>query len=225
MKTVILAAGAGKRLKSIDFPKPLTRLRNGKSILQLQLETLSQKISLDDVLIVVGYHKDKVIEQFPDLLYVYNPLFASENTAKSLLRALRKIDDDVLWINGDVVFHPDVLQTVLACKKNCMAVNDSPVGDEEIKYHTDGNDKILEVSKQVVSPEGEALGINFFTKKDLGTLKNSLAQCQEMDYFEKAIEMCILNGVDVWTACVDAKKCTEIDFPEDLEKANQMLWN
>lgn len=223
MKVVILAAGAGKRFRKLNQPKALTQLVNGKTILDSQLNYLSAYVSLHDVIVVVGYHKQKILEQFPDLLYVYNPSYATENTAKSLLRALHKIHEDVLWLNGDVVFHPKALEVLLARKNNCMLVNKTSVGDEEVKYRTDPKGKILEVSKQVKKPEGEALGINFFSSKDLQSLKNNLAACENNDYFEKAIEMCIQQGVNVWSVPIPTTQCSEIDFPEDLDKANEMI--
>lgn len=224
MKTIILAAGAGKRFKGLDLPKPLTRLANGKSILQMQVETLANYISLDDLIIVVGYHKEKIMEEFPDLLFVYNPSFFSENTSKSLLKALLKIQDDVLWLNGDVVFHAEVLEAILAATTNSMVVNVGVVGEEEVKYRTNSQGKILEVSKQVITPQGEALGINYFKQDSLSSLRRNLEKCTNQDYFEKGIEMCIAEGVDVWSVPVNASKCTEVDFPEDLDKANQILY-
>lgn len=223
MKIVILAAGAGKRFRALDLPKPLTRLDNGESILKLQIDALSQFQSLDEILIVVGYRKEKVMEQFPNLLFVYNPSYAEENTAKSLLRALNKIQEDVLWLNGDVVFQPSLLKKIIHSKKNGMIVNSSSVGEEEVKYRTNKQGKIIEISKQVNHPEGEALGINFFTKKDLPILKKNLLQCSDMDYFEKAIELSIAEGVSVWPFHVGPLECAEVDFPEDLKKANQVI--
>ncbi len=223
MKVVILAAGKGSRLGDPDLPKPLTELANGKSLLGLQLEHLSQSVSLDDVLVVVGFHKERIMDQFPDLLYVYNPDFAQENTSKSLLRALRKVQEDVLWLNGDVVFHPSVLKSVLSFKKTCMLVNRGPVAEEEVKYRCDPQGHIVEVSKQVAAPEGEALGINFFKSADLALLRAQLELCAPNDYFEKAIEFGIEEDLEVWPVVIDDALCTEVDFPEDLERANRLI--
>lgn len=222
MKIVILAAGAGSRLGT-EAPKPLTPLINGKSILALQLETIAQYVSLEHVWVIIGYHKEMIIEAFPQLHYVYNPDFAQENTAKSLLRAVSRLQEDVLWINGDVVFHPAVLEAVLTCQRNSMVVNVGPVGDEEVKYRTNAHGQILEVSKHVTIPQGEALGLNYLLKKDLPLFVSNLKKCTDGDYFEKALELCIEEGVAVWALPVDASHCTEIDFPADLERANRLL--
>lgn len=225
MKVIILAAGLGSRLDDSKerLPKPLTKLINGKSILEYQLGVISTCLSLDQVLIVVGYHKEAIINLFPDLLYVYNPSFAQENTSKSLLKALEKVDDDVLWMNGDVIFNSLVLRKILKLNRTGMVVNRALVGEEEVKYRTDGHGRILEVSKHVIHPEGEALGINFFKREDLTLLKTCLEHCQPSDYFEKGIELAIQQDLGVYTILVDSTDCAEIDFPEDLVIANQML--
>jgi L-glutamine-phosphate cytidylyltransferase len=223
MKVVILAAGMGHRLGDADLPKPLTRLDNGKSILELQIETLSQFISIDQILLVIGYRKEIFIDSFPNLLFVYNSHFAKENTSKSLLRALSKFRDDVLWINGDVVFHKDVLKAIFDFKKTCMVVNQGSVGEEEVKYRQNSRGRILEVSKSVLMAQGEALGINFFKAKDAELLKRNLEKCEDKDYFEKGIELAIQEGLKVWSVPIPQGYCTEIDFAEDLARANAMI--
>lgn len=227
MMVIILAAGMGSRLNDPELPKPLTLLANGQSLLDMQLQALTQALSLDRVIVVVGYHKEQIMESLPDLLYVYNPRFAQENTSKSLLKALRKVDDDLLWINGDVLFHPSILRELIAFNRTSMVVNEGPVAEEEVKYCTDAQGRITQVSKSVVKAKGEALGINLFKRADLPALKKGLERCADSDYFEKGVEWSIENGTAVWSLPVAQGLCTEVDFPEDLERANQMLqsWN
>lgn len=223
MRVVILAAGKGSRLGQGDLPKPLTMLSTGKSILEQQLDHLRPHVSLEQVLIVVGYHQEAIIAQFSEPKYLENPCYAEENTSKSLLKALKVCHEDVLWMNGDVVFHPSVLKAVLDAPKTSMVVNVGQVGEEEVKYRKDAQGLILEVSKQVENPHGEALGINYVSQKDLPLLIQELEKCAPGDYFERGIEGCIESGMQVWSVPVDVSLCAEIDFPEDLEKANAML--
>lgn len=226
MKIVILAAGIGSRLneeKESSLPKPLTDLQDGRSILQHQIDALATYFSLRDIIVVVGYEKGSIIDRFPSLSYVYNPSFKEENTSKSLLRALLEIDDDVLWLNGDVLFRSFVLDKILKKDQSCMLVNEGQVGEEEVKYRMDEHGQILEVSKSVSNPQGEALGINFFKQEDLELLKQQLKKCKPSDYFEKAIEEGIKQGLAVWAVPIGLSDCVEIDFPADLVRANQLL--
>jgi len=223
MKVIILVAGVGSRLSHSDQPKCLAKLVNGQSILAFQLENLARYLPPKDVILVVGYQKERIQEQFADLAFVENPRFAEENTAKSLERALKGIEEDVLWLNGDVVFHHTILESVLAHRQTVMVVNRAAVGEEEVKYRADGQGNILEVSKEVTNSQGEALGINFFTKEDLVALKKNLKLCEDHDYFEKAIERCIQEGLQISCVTAPFSQCTEVDFPEDLQRANNLI--
>jgi len=223
VKVIILAAGKGTRLGNQNEPKPLTLLENGKSILQMQIDSLTHFVAINDIIIVVGYCKEMIINLFPNAFYVYNPDYAHENTSKSLLKALCNIESDILWLNGDVVFHPSSLQKIMGSPTSCMLVNCTVVGEEEVKYRTDGHQRILEVSKSVKNAEGEALGINYFKQNDLAILKAELTACQSQDYFEKAIEGAVNQGTEVRAIPIDKNLCIEIDFYEDLVRANALL--
>lgn len=223
MKAVILAAGKGSRLGDPYLPKPLTLLADGKSILQRQLEELLTLMPPQDIVVVVGFAKERIMAAFPQLTFVENPQFAEENTSKSLLRALRTLDDDILWLNGDVVCHPTILAQAAHFGQNGMVVNVGKVAEEEVKYNCSSNGTILHVSKELTDGLGEAVGINRLQRKDLALFCRCLEQCQPKDYFEKAIELAIAAGVSFWPLTVKTTHCVEIDFAEDLERANSLL--
>lgn len=223
MKIIILAAGIGSRLKGVGAPKALTLLSTGQSILEYQLEQIAAYAKLSEVIVVVGFKQERIRSAFPHLRYVENPDYEHQNTSKSLLKAIQHLDEEVLWLNGDVVFNQQVLEPVLGRRSTCMVVNTAVVGSEEVKYRTDGAGRILEVSKGVQEAEGEAVGINFFSQNDLHLLKRALDECAESDYFEKGIETCISQGCIVRAVPIAKTDCIEIDFLEDLEAANKLV--
>lgn len=223
MKAVILAAGIGSRLGN-PKPKPLTRLSNGERIMERQTQYLQTIISEDDILVVVGFKKDLIMEEFPNLTFVFNNLYDRTNTSKSLLRALKKAqDEDVIWLNGDVVFDFKALERVARSETSCMAVNTSSVGDEEVKYTVAQDGAIQEVSKTVENALGESVGINKVVAKDIPLFIDMLERCDEDDYFERGIEFAIEEGLKIFPVDVSDILCIEIDFTEDLEKANSEL--
>jgi len=226
MKIVILAAGIGSRLGN-PFPKPLTPLKNGKSIMQMQTENIASKFNIDDVSVVVGFKKDLIMERFPELTYIYNPIFDRTNTSKSLLQALKKYrNDSVLWFNGDVVFDEKLLNVLIPhinSNQSFVAVNTSKVGEEEVKYSLK-NGVICELSKRVKNALGEAVGINFVSSNDIKTFINRLEECEDNDYFERGLELAIeKDRIQVKALDISAYNCMEIDFLEDLENANNLL--
>ena len=66
------------------------------------------------VTIVVGYKLEHIIEAFLQASFVYNEEYDQTNTSKSLMRALQASQPGgVLWMNGDVVFDPRILDRAL----------------------------------------------------------------------------------------------------------------
>jgi choline kinase len=227
MKIIILAAGIGSRLGN-PFPKPLTPLKSGETIMRQQINKISSYFNFDDINIVVGFKKELIMESVPDATYIYNPVFDQTNTSKSLLKALKKyVGESVLWLNGDVVFDKrifDLLTPYINKNKSFVSVNNEEVGDEEVKYTLDKEGYIKEISKTVKNGLGEAVGINFISSKDIGFLIKRLEECDNNDYFEKGIEEAILKD-QIKVNAVDISKfnCVEIDFLEDLENANKIF--
>ncbi len=223
MKAIILAAGIGSRLGNSN-PKPLTKLNNGESILGRQVAYLSEYLGVTNIIVIVGYKKDLIMESFPNLIYVYNNFYDTTNTSKSLLTGLHKIEnEDVLWLNGDVVFEKELLPKIIQCSQSCMAVNTNSVGQEEIKYNVFDDGNIKDVSKTASPALGEAVGINKIMAVDFHLFKSNLEKCNNQDYFEKALELSIQDGMKIMPVNINKYLCMEIDFEDDLEQINKQL--
>lgn len=228
IQAVILAAGMGTRLGR-PFPKPLTPLNDGRTIMQQQMDNLIQSFG-DDLRIstVVGFKLDLILEAFPDVNYIYNEAYDQTNTNRSLLKALRLSSaGGVLWMNGDVVFDPAVLSAVrshIDAEQSFICVNTAVVGEEEVKYTVNSEGLVAQLSKQVVDARGEAVGINYVSARDKATLITRLAECVESDYFERGIELAIeKDGMRVLPVDIGEMFAVEVDFEEDLDRANKHL--
>jgi choline kinase len=227
-QVVILAAGMGTRLAR-PLPKPLTELRDGRSIMKQQIDNLKYAFAESyRVMIVVGFKLEAIIERFPEATFVYNEFFDQTNTSKSLLKALRASGDGgVLWMNGDVVFDPEVLVRVtpmMDSNQSFIVVNQSKVSDEEVKYTLDTEGYIKELSKQVVGGLGEAVGINYVSAQDKAALIARLGEVDDQDYFERGIEYAIEKDAARFKAVdISDLYAVEVDFAEDLERANELF--
>jgi choline kinase len=222
---VILAAGMGSRLGR-SLPKPLTELADGRTIMQQQFDNI--RFAFGDnctVTIVVGYKLEHIIESFPQASFVYNEQYDMTNTSKSLMRALQaSAPGGVLWMNGDVVFDPAVLQRAalyVARDQSFVSVNTAKVSDEEVKYTTDAEGYITQLSKTVVGGLGEAVGINYVSRDDKAALLRNLRKVDAQDYFERGIEVSIAqDGARFEPVDITDLYAVEVDFAEDLERAN-----
>jgi choline kinase len=227
-QVVILAAGMGTRLAR-PLPKPLTELGDGRSIMKQQIDNI--KLGFGEthrLLIVVGFKLEAIIERFPEATFVYNELYDQTNTAKSLLKALKASGDGgVLWMNGDVVFDPEVLNRVkpqIETGQSFIVVNTSKVSDEEVKYTLDTEGFINELSKVVAQGLGEAVGINFVSAADKAKLIERLDEVGDQDYFERGIEVAIeRDGLKFKAIDISDLYAIEIDFDEDLQRVNEMF--
>jgi choline kinase len=225
-QVAILAAGMGTRLGR-PFPKPLTQLDSGQSIIAQQISNVATAFGdVARVTVVVGFKLELVMEACPDVAFAYNESYDQTNTSKSLLKALRlSHDGGVLWMNGDVVFDPAVLERVrrlMDADTSFVCVNTSAVGDEEIKYTIGDDGMVRELSKTVVDGLGEAVGINFVAARDKSTLVEHLAACADSDYFERGLETAIESaGLRVQPVDISDLFAVEVDFEADLERANQ----
>jgi choline kinase len=225
VQVTILAAGMGTRLGR-PFPKPLTKLASGQTIMEQQVANIKSVFGEDvRITIVVGFKLDIVMEHMPDAVFVYNENYDQTNTSKSLLKALKASHDgSVIWMNGDVVFDPVILQRLtpfIVSGRSAVAVNTAQVADEEVKYTVDDRGFVKELSKTVKGGLGEAVGINLIGSKDKLALIRQLEACQEQDYFERGLEMAIKNdGVEVTPVDISDLFAVEVDFEGDLERAN-----
>lgn len=228
-QAVILAAGMGTRLGSRPWPKPLTPLADGRTIMGQQMENLQRAFGADlRVMIVVGFKLEMILEAFPDVTYAYNEAFNETNTNRSLLKALRLASDGgVLWLNGDVVFDPQVLERAKAlidAQQSFVCVNTAVVGEEEVKYTVDAAGHVDALSKQVDPALGEAVGINFIAHDDRAAFITGLEACADSDYFERGLEIAIATtGLRIVPLDITDLYAVEVDFAEDLSRANLHL--
>ena len=233
MRAIILAAGKGGRLKGAigDLPKCLAPMGD-RTLLDYQLKGI-RSLGVRDVVLVLGYEMDRVIERLPsywdiNFTVVKNTDYETTNTAYSLWMARHGMTDDFLYLNGDVLFHPEVLRRLVrAYEPNTLAVERKPCGEEEVKVLLDGA-RIREIGKDIPPKAacGEFVGLAKFSK-EIGpafsrALEGIIDGGSKMAYFESA-----LNGIaptEPLTAVdITDLPCVEIDFPEDLKHAQEVV--
>jgi len=228
VQVVILAAGMGTRLGK-PWPKPLTPLADGRSILQQQIENIRNVFGEQArISIVVGFKLEMILEAHPDASFIYNEAYDQTNTSKSLLKAFRASHESgVLWLNGDVVFDPRVLERVkdrITAESSFVCVNTSAVGEEEVKYTVDTNGKINALSKRVEGALGEAVGINFISRQHKAAVIDGLVTCSDQDYFERGLEIAIeISNIEIEPVDISDLFAVEVDFQADLDRANSQI--
>ncbi len=234
MNAVILAAGRGRRLgKAADGrPKCLVMI-GGRTILGHQLSAL-EGCGVDQYTVVVGYRAGEVIDEAKRFVgdrvrFVFNPIFDETNTSYSLWLALNEMRDSFFYLNGDVLFHREVMERLSASPfPSVLALELKECGDEEVKVELEGY-RAVKVSKQIApeSAVGEFIGVAKFSAELAEDMHRHLerlaARIQDRQaYFEKGLEM-TLDDHFVSVVDVTDLPAIEIDFPEDLRRAREII--
>ncbi len=237
MKAVILAAGVGKRLFPITLntPKCLIPIA-GKPLLGIYLEAL-RDLKIDSISIVVGHLSEQVIEfteKFGHDMRI-SFYFSSDihgGSLRSLWAARDELKEEILIMDGDVFFPKSMLARLIESRcSNCfLADPTSPrTGEEQMLYGT--YDRVLHISKGPYSRHkqiGESVGFVKLSKDAAPELRDILEtfELEGMKHLEheeayNPLMSQVLFGYEI----VDDLKWTEIDFDDDLKKAEIMARN
>ena len=103
IKAVVLAAGKGTRLRTegVDLPKVLRQAR-GRALLDYVLSELSF-LPREDIVLVVGYEREKVTAAYPDYLHaVQEPQRGTGHAVQCAREALAGFAGSVLVCYGDM---------------------------------------------------------------------------------------------------------------------------
>ncbi len=116
MKAVILAAGEGKRLRPFTetMPKVMLPVAN-KPILEHVFDAL-KKAGIDEIIIVVGYKKEVIMDYFKDYKEVKIKYVTQDKqlgTAHAFLQAKKHIKDDFIVVSGDnIIDHKSIINLI-----------------------------------------------------------------------------------------------------------------
>ena len=237
MQGLILAAGASRRLYPLtkNTPKCLLDI-GGLPILSHQLNAL-KKYGINEVIIVLGYYKEMIIDYINKnhtemtFKFITNEYYLDTNTSYSayLCKDLLSLSETLL-MNGDVLYPPQLLKQIIDSEYDTvLAVDIKKCGDEEVKVIVD-NKRIVSIGKEldIENSLGEFIGIAKLSIPFCNSFSLSLSKLIDnggkSEYFESAIAP-LLHKNDVYYEDITHLPCIEIDFNEDLQKANQLVKN
>ncbi len=237
MKAVILAAGIASRLRPLTNNTPKCLLKVGpKNILELTIDNLVAN-KIFDIVIVTGYLENQIRDfvniRFPQLhiTFYYNEFYESTNNIYSLWLARHGLHgDDMLLMDSDIVFNEKIIAKLCSSGyKNCLALKQHDVLDEEIKVRIDHNGRVLEISKEINPSEaaGESVGIEIFNREQLGELFRVVDRKVNIEknvnqFYEVAFQEMINNNHDIYAVDITEYFCMEIDTAEDLLIAGKL---
>lgn len=235
MKAVILAAGRGRRLDVVTRHRPKCLIDvGGKPLLYRYFDALA-RLGVTRICMVVGYKQEHVREavaSYPakvDVTFLVNSDF-QRGSIVSLWTAREFMDADVVIMDADVLFHPAVLERLLnSSHANALLM------DETVTQHTEEcmvvtrKGRVAALSKQVPDEYdlvGEGVGFlrvaQAAVPQLLRAVETRLRQgLLDMEYEDALADF--FREVPVGVEKIGGLPWIEIDFPEDLERAEQEI--
>lgn len=242
MKAIILAAGMGSRLKELtsNIPKCMIEV-NGESLIKRLLKILI-KYKVNDVVLVVGYKSEVLIDYISKLeldikvTYIYNKEYNTTNNIYSLFLAKPEIlKEDILLLESDLIFDEQVIEKLVSSPENNLAVV-SPY-----KHWMDGTCVEIDEKKNITNfIFSNDFNFNFtdklyktvniykfsldFMKSYIILLETYLKIKDKKDYYETIFRYLIqIRPKELKALVLENEKWYEIDNKEDLEIAEGLF--
>ncbi len=227
MKALILNSGLGSRMGDItkSVPKCMSIVKDNETILSNQIRLL-KKSGIDDIVITTGslenVLKNYLNETFPGerFTYVYNDKYMDTNYIYSIFLAKDIVDDDIIFMHGDLYFTSEVFDKLIEAKNSCVVIDKNAALPEK------------DFKAVVVDNKVKKIGIEFFedayTCQPLYKLKrddwhiwlNKISEfCKNGKtkvYAENALNE-ITDKINLYPLDIQSMLCNEIDNLEDLK--------
>jgi len=241
MRAIILAAGVGSRLFGDDRSQPPKCLIefDGKSLLRRHVEHLLE-VGIDSLALVVGYRPEAVaaeaLRHAPDgyVQALFNPMYRggpviSLWTAREVLRG----GDEVLFMDADVLYDPEILRRLLASEHANAFAYDGALDEGEDPVRICLRDGWpVDFGKRVTGhfdAVGEWPGFMRLSPELGGLLADALERHIDagalMAPYEDAVRDVLVGEAPGTFGIVDVSDLSwiEIDFPRDLERARTVI--
>jgi choline kinase len=231
MKAILLAAGVGKRLWPITQHRPKCLIEiGGRTLLDRTLQAVAAA-GIKQAVVVVGYKQEMIRSAAGSGMHgVETRYLESEQyrhgSVTSLWRARTELDDDVVIMDADVVFHPLVLRRLVESSWPNALLMDETVTQrgEECMVVVQGG-RVIALTKQLPARydlAGEGVGFLKVRRADADHLVRSVeghirAGTLDMEYEDALKEF--FARVPVGFERIGGLPWIEIDFPEDVDRA------
>lgn len=239
MIAIILAAGTATRLRPItkNLPKALLEV-GGKKIIDRQIETLYHE-GIKEIIVVTGYHAEtlenylKITHPFINFIFKRNAEYESSGAAYSLILALKQIKESAIYLNGDVIYDPKILNCIIKSSyKSTTAIQKIGWDEEQVNIILNRDNSIKLISKKIEknNSDGEFIGVTKLSYSFIQKI-NNLVTLKGVETFRYNFAIDLLNEVNssfdekIFATDVTKFEAIEIDTESDLINANLRFKN
>ncbi len=234
MQAVVLAAGEGTRLRPLTEEKPKALVEvDGKPLVEDVFDNLLE-IGVTELVVVVGYQKEQLIERYGDAYEGVPITYAHQREqlglGHAILQAEPHVDDDFVLMLGDNVFRGNLGDVI---KRQHEERADAAFLVEEVPYEeasrygvldTNEYGEIVEVVEKPDEPPSNLVMTGFYTFTPAIFHACHLVQPSDRGEYElpDAIDLLIQSGRTIDAIRMDGWRI-DVGYPEDREEAEQRV--
>lgn len=235
MKALLLNSGKGTRMGDLtkSLPKCMTAISATETILSRQLNLLAE-LGIHDIVMTTGFHHETLVEYCHSLelplrySFVQNPLYDRTNYIYSIYLARKLLQDDLVFMHGDLVFERSILEDVIQENNSCMVVSSTaPLPEKDFK---------AVIQNSVI----HKIGVNFFDNAVTAQPLYKLNKVDWLVWLHRIVQHCengetnhyaenafneISEAIRLHPLDIHHRFCTEVDTVADLELVKDKLAN
>jgi choline kinase len=225
MMAVILAAGVGARLRPLTDDRPKAMLAvAGEPLLHRMMRQL-RAVGVEEFVVATGHAPESVAV---DAIRCFNPHYATTQNVVSLHACATHLSGEVWKLDGDLFVEDEVIARLARAPLRddemlCAVSRRSDLGDEEMKVALNG-DRIVRFGKRIAG-HAESAGIERIGSYALSTVLHAVGAAVtggETDLYYEDVYDRVLSRITARAVEVGDLKWTEIDTPEDLQRAEHL---
>ena len=235
MKAIIFAAGVGRRLQAVThgMPKCLMEI-GGRTLLSRHVRCLTQ-LGVDCIVLVVGFAQEAIRDAMAaepstvEIRWLVNEQFV-RGSITSLWAAREEMDDNVVLMDADVLYAPEILARLMRSSQSSTLLMDETVKQESEECMVAVQDgRVLSLSKtlpSVYDEAGEGVGFLKVHKQHIPSLLGSVQTCIEAGKLDMEYEDALtgfFQDVPVGYEKIGGLPWVEIDFAEDIQRAASQI--
>jgi L-glutamine-phosphate cytidylyltransferase len=229
-RAVILAAGNGNRMGRLTVDRPKTMLDvDGRALIDRELDALAA-CGVFDVTIVVGYQHERLRDHLGSRVrFIENARYKETNSLYSLWLARETLKDGAVVMNSDILVSPPLMAKLIDAPVEDAVLVDtqSTLAEEEMKVKI-WQGFAIDFSKELApwDADAENVGILKFGAQGGRRLVQELDRLIAAGQVNAWAPLAFKAVAQAWplrAIATDGLPWTEIDFPEDLERAHQMV--
>jgi choline kinase len=236
-KAIILSAGQGSRLGHLvdDRPKCLIEF-GGRTLLDRQLDTLAAN-GVGEAVVVTGFHDDMVNASVarrsggPKVRTIYNPFYKVADNLGSLFMAREELTGDCLVWNGDTLVSDALMAKVVGNDRAgiCVTIDRKDGYDEDdMKVVVEGDGRLRAIGKRISKDvNGESIGLLAFrsggAERFREAIERDIRAPEGTTIWYLRVIHHLAETSEVWTFDINGEEWGEVDFPEDVERARELV--